>query len=94
VSRRIDELADNVREQLIQKTKESDFIAIHFDESRDVSNLVQVPCFIKYISNIFVEEYVLFLQACVTTYNRTMSPICYFTLQAAIAWTGKMYSNI
>jgi hypothetical protein len=41
MSRRIGEMADDVRDQLIQKIKERDFIAIQFDESIDVSNLAQ-----------------------------------------------------
>jgi hypothetical protein len=59
VSKRIDEIADDFREQLIQKTKESDFIATEFDESTDVSNLAQFSCFVRYISDGFMKQNVL-----------------------------------
>jgi hypothetical protein len=41
MSRIIGEMADDVRDQLIQKIKERDFIIIQFDESIVVSNLAQ-----------------------------------------------------
>jgi len=59
VSRRIDEMADDVHEQLIQKIKKSDFIAVQFDELTDVSNLAQFSCFVRYISDGFIKETML-----------------------------------
>lgn len=60
VARRIDDMADDIREQLIQNIKDSDFIAIQFDESTDVSNLAQFSCFVRYITDGFIKENMLF----------------------------------
>jgi hypothetical protein len=46
VSKRTDEMSDDVREKLIQKIKESDFIAVYSDESADVSNVTQFSCLV------------------------------------------------
>jgi hypothetical protein len=47
VSRRTDEMADDICEQLIQNIKESDFIATQYDKSINVLNLAQFSCFVR-----------------------------------------------
>jgi hypothetical protein len=53
VSRRIDKMADDVREQLIQKIKGSDFVAIQFE----ASNLAQFSCFVRCISDGVIKDF-------------------------------------
>lgn len=46
ISRRINEMATNVHNQIIDYLKSSEFFALQFDESTDVANLAQFLCFV------------------------------------------------
>jgi hypothetical protein len=76
VSRRTDEMADDICEQLIQKIKGSDFIATQFHELTDVLDLARRKiCF-------FASQYMVIQQD-------NASLISFLRLQAAMALRGK-----
>ena len=60
VGRRISEMANDVRGQLKEKLKKSEYFSIQLDESTGVANLAQFMCFIRYESGGSLEEDILF----------------------------------
>lgn len=48
ISRRIDDMAADVRDQIILQVSSSEFFSIQFDESTDVANMSQFLCFVRY----------------------------------------------
>ncbi|XP_076047489.1 zinc finger BED domain-containing protein 5-like [Oratosquilla oratoria] len=63
VSRRIDDMAEDVTVQLLEQVKNSEYFALQLDESTDVANKAQLLVYIRFISEgKFVEE-ILFCKA-------------------------------
>ena len=60
VKRRIDAMADNVLDQLIQDVKASRFYAIQLDESTDIANVANLLAYIRYEKNAEIKEDFLF----------------------------------
>ena len=67
IKSRIDDMADNIKAQVISKIRLSAFFAIQLDESTDVSNLSQLLVFANYVSDTGVEEEFLFCRPLETT---------------------------
>ncbi|XP_008180996.1 protein ZBED8-like [Acyrthosiphon pisum] len=63
VKRRIDELALDIKNQLIHKLKYSVFFAIQCDESTDVANCCQLLVYCRFINEQSIAEELLFSQA-------------------------------
>ncbi|KAL4136092.1 hypothetical protein QTP88_007659 [Uroleucon formosanum] len=63
VKRRIDELALDIKNQLIHKLKHSVFFAIQCDESTDVANCCQLLVYCRFINEQSIAEELLFSQA-------------------------------
>jgi hypothetical protein len=60
VSRRISDMASNVKEQLAENTEGSKYYSIQLDESTDVSNIVHILTFIRFEDVESVKEELLF----------------------------------
>ncbi|KAF2362564.1 protein of unknown function DUF4371 [Trinorchestia longiramus] len=67
VKRRIDELSDDMKEQVLYKIKASRFLAIQCDESTDVAHLCQLFVYSRFVDEGTVKEEILFLAALETT---------------------------
>ena len=48
VQRRIEDIAMDIEQQVIEKVKKSPYFAIQLDESTDVSNCATLLCFVRY----------------------------------------------
>jgi hypothetical protein len=70
VSRRISDMASNVKEQLIEKVKTIKYYSIQLDESTDVSNMAHLLTFMRFEDEESVKEELLF---CETLLGRTTS---------------------
>lgn len=60
VSRRISDMAANVKETLLLKIKKSNYFAIQIDETTDVTNMAQLICYVRYEDGNTVGEDMLF----------------------------------
>lgn len=58
--RRIEEMATNVKEQLIEKLRSVEGFAIQIDETTDITNDVQLLTFVRYEDNGAMCEEFLF----------------------------------
>ncbi|XP_003369910.1 zinc finger protein [Trichinella spiralis] len=67
VKRRIDELADDIKQQVLEKVKCSPFFAISCDESTDQANCAQLIVYARFIANNTIEEELLFSEPLKTT---------------------------
>jgi hypothetical protein len=67
VSHQIDELAEDIKLQILEKIKLSPCFAICCDESTDEGNCAQLLVYAQYVANDSVEEEILFSQALKTT---------------------------
>jgi hypothetical protein len=67
VRRRIHEMADDIKKQVIEKVNNSPFFSIQLDESTDVSQCSQLMVFVRYINGSCVEEEFLFCEPLPTT---------------------------
>ncbi|XP_003369152.1 zinc finger protein, partial [Trichinella spiralis] len=67
VKRRIDELADDIKQQVLEKVKCSPFLAISCDESTDQANCAQLIVYARFIANNTIEEELLFSEPLKTT---------------------------
>ncbi|KAF2367975.1 protein of unknown function DUF4371 [Trinorchestia longiramus] len=67
VKRRIDELSEDTKEQVLDQIKASRFFAIQCDESTDVAHLYQLPVYSRFVDEGTVREEILFSAALETT---------------------------
>ncbi|KAF2368590.1 protein of unknown function DUF4371 [Trinorchestia longiramus] len=67
VKRRIDELSEEIKEQVLDKIKASRFFAIQCDESTDVAHLYQLLVYSRFVDEGTVKEEILFSAALETT---------------------------
>lgn len=63
ISRRIDEMATDVHNQIIENLKSSEFFSVQFDESTDVTNFAQFLCFVRYECDGSIKENILFCKS-------------------------------
>ncbi|XP_025424433.1 zinc finger BED domain-containing protein 5-like [Sipha flava] len=87
VKRRIDELALDIKNQLIHKLKHSVFFAIQCDESTDVANCCQLLVYCRFINEQPIAE-LLFSQALNSTSKGSdvLSTIDIFFDQNGLSW--------
>lgn len=57
---RIDDMAEDIKSQVLQKVRQARFFSIQLDESTDISNLSQLLVFVRYPVQSGVEEEFLF----------------------------------
>ncbi|KAF2362566.1 protein of unknown function DUF4371, partial [Trinorchestia longiramus] len=67
VKRRIDELSEDIKEQVLDKIKAFRFFAIQCDESTDVAYLCQLLVYSRFVDEGSVKEEILFSAALETT---------------------------
>ena len=63
VSRRIDDMAEDVTVQLLEKVRNSEYFALQLDESTDVANEAQLLVYIRFIREGKCIEEILFCKA-------------------------------
>lgn len=63
IQRRISDMATDVRDQVIEKIKESTFVSLQFDESTDISSCAQFVAFVRFESNERLMEEIQFCKA-------------------------------
>ncbi|XP_074026816.1 zinc finger BED domain-containing protein 5-like [Leptinotarsa decemlineata] len=60
ISHRIEDTANDIRDQVVEKLKKSPHFALQFDESTDVSDCAQFVMFVRYEADMSIEEEILF----------------------------------
>ncbi|XP_042559411.1 zinc finger BED domain-containing protein 5-like [Clupea harengus] len=60
IARRIDEMAADVRTQLVEKLLKADYFALQLDESTDVSDEAQLLAFVRFVDQDEMQEEFLF----------------------------------
>ncbi|KAI2646338.1 Zinc finger BED domain-containing protein 5 [Labeo rohita] len=60
VSRRISDMASDVKEQLLANIMQSQYYALQLDETTDVAGLAQLLTYVRYVKNANIEEDILF----------------------------------
>ncbi|CAH1978402.1 unnamed protein product [Acanthoscelides obtectus] len=102
VKRRIDDIAADVKSQIINKVKLSPFFAISCDESTDIVNCAQLIVYVRYIGGDIIQEEILYSQSLpagtksedIVT-NHTVGAICWASLLLARAsWPISTFTRI
>ena len=60
VQRRIEEMSENIKNQVVEQINQSPFCVLQLDESTDVSSCAQLMVFVRYIHNCDFKEELLF----------------------------------
>lgn len=63
IERRINDMAGDIREQLVEKLKKSPHFALQFDESTDVADCAQFVVFVRFEADESINEDILFCKA-------------------------------
>ncbi|XP_056645807.1 protein FAM200A-like [Diorhabda sublineata] len=63
ISRRINDMVNDIQEQVIEKLKNSQHFAMQFDESTDVSDCAQFVVFVRFETDESIMEDILFCTA-------------------------------
>ncbi|KAI4804201.1 hypothetical protein KUCAC02_025835 [Chaenocephalus aceratus] len=71
IARRIDEMASDVRVQLIEKLRFADAFALQLDESTDVPKDAQLLAFVRFVDDKEMQEEFLFYKLCATHQGQT-----------------------
>lgn len=64
---RIDELAEDIEFQVLEKVRASPFFAIQCDETTDVANMSQLMVYVRFVGSTSIEEEILFCRPLETT---------------------------
>lgn len=67
VKRRIDDMAKDIENQVVEEIKQSPFFAIQLDESTDIAQCSQLIVYARYIENEKIKDELLFSTELVTT---------------------------
>ena len=88
VQRRIQEMAIDIKEQVIEKIHASPFFSIQLNESTDVAQCSQLMVFARYVHRDFVEEEFLFCRAleATTKADDAMACMSSFFEEARFPW--------
>ena len=60
IVRRLQDMSDDVRLQLLDKIRRSPFFAVQFDESTDCANVAQLLCFVRFLDKDEMRDDMLF----------------------------------
>uniref|UniRef100_A0A9J7YY69 DUF4371 domain-containing protein n=1 Tax=Cyprinus carpio carpio TaxID=630221 RepID=A0A9J7YY69_CYPCA len=60
ISRRISDMAQDVKEQVLYSVRNSPFFALQIDESTDVASCAQLLTYVRYVKNMDIQEEFLF----------------------------------
>lgn len=88
VRRRIDDLAANIKSQVIDKVKASPFFSIQCDETTDLAQCCQLIVYCRFVGSGSLQEEILFSKALKTTSKASdiMSAICEFFKDNGLSW--------
>ena len=88
VKRRIDELSEDIKEQVLDKIKASRFYAIQYDESTDAAHLCQLLVYSRFLDEGTVKEEFLFSAALETTAKAidVFSKVSEFFQEYGLSW--------
>ncbi|XP_072387391.1 protein FAM200C-like [Diabrotica undecimpunctata] len=67
VKRRIDDMAEDIQNQVVDAVKQSPFFAIQLDESTDIAQCSQLIVYVRYIENEKMKDELLFSTELETT---------------------------
>ena len=67
IETRIDELANDIECQVLQKIHASPYFAIQCDETTDVAQLSQLMVYVRFVGSATIEEEMLFCKSLETT---------------------------
>ncbi|CAH2226763.1 jg14191, partial [Pararge aegeria aegeria] len=89
VKRRIDDMAEDIKNQVVEAVKASTFFAIQLDESTDVAQCCQLIVFVRYIQNETIKDELLFSKELTTTSKASdiMTAISEFFDRHELSWT-------
>ncbi|XP_047028008.1 protein FAM200A-like [Helicoverpa zea] len=63
ITRRINDMAKDIQEQVVEKLKNSQHFALQFDESTDVSDCAQFVVFVRFAADDSITEEILLCKA-------------------------------
>lgn len=88
VKRRIDDMAEDIKNQVIDAVKQSPFFAIQLDESTDVAQCSQLLVFVRYIQDYTIRDEILFSTELTTTTKAVdvMSAVTDFFGKHDLSW--------
>lgn len=88
VGRRINDMALNVKELLINQVKQSDFFSLQIDESTDIAHCAQLLVFIRYIFDSELKEDFLFCEELPTrtTSDEIFKKLNEFMMENTLDW--------
>lgn len=88
VKRRIDDMAEDITNQVVDAVKQSPFFAIQLDESTDVAQCSQLLVFVRYIQDYTIKDEILFSTELTTTTKAVdvMSAVSDFFGKHDLSW--------
>ncbi|XP_053199112.1 zinc finger BED domain-containing protein 5-like [Scomber japonicus] len=88
VARRISDMSNDIREQLVQFINQSPYYALQLDESTDVAGQAQLLAYVRYLRDKAIEEDVLFCRPLKshTTGEAVFDVINGFVRENGLAW--------
>ena len=75
IKSRIHEMSDNITSKVLSKIESSPVFALQLDESTDISNLLQLLVYVRYVADERINEEFLFCQPLETT-SKAFSLFC------------------
>ncbi len=88
VARRIEDMSNDIREQLIEFVKKSPYYALQLDESTDIAGQAQLLTYVRYLRDKAIEEDVLFCRPLQshTTGEAIFNVLDIFICENGLAW--------
>uniref|UniRef100_A0A8C4F846 DUF4371 domain-containing protein n=1 Tax=Dicentrarchus labrax TaxID=13489 RepID=A0A8C4F846_DICLA len=88
VARRISDMSNDIREQLIEFIKKSPYYALQLDESTDIAGQAQLLTYVRYLRDKAIEEDVLFCRPLQshTTGEAIFNVLDVFIREKGLAW--------
>ena len=88
VARRISDMSNDIREQLIQFIKKSPYYALQLDESTDIAGQAQLLTYVRYLRDKVIEEDILFCRPLQlrTTGEAIFNVLDMFVHENGLAW--------
>ncbi|CAK1591742.1 unnamed protein product [Parnassius mnemosyne] len=92
VKRRIDDMAEDIKKQVVEAVTESTFYAIQLDESTDIAQCCQLLVFVRYMQNETIKDELLFSTELTTTTKAIdiMTAVSDFFAKHELSWQKLM----
>ncbi len=88
VARRIEDMSNDIREQLIEFVKKSPYYALQLDESTDIAGQAQRLTYVRYLRDKAIEEDVLFCGLFSRTLQEKPFSMSLIFLSVKMVWPG------